>query len=123
MRALLLFPSILHGVQFWGPLANWGFVLAGVADTWKPPEQISTNMTAAMCVYSLLFMRFAWEVQPRNYLLLACHACNETVQASNLYRNLQWKYSEEGRNHLSRDLAEIKSKQDVHADTEVKKSN
>jgi hypothetical protein len=25
-------------------------------------------------------MRFAWMVQPRNYLLLACHAANETVQ-------------------------------------------
>jgi hypothetical protein len=29
-----------------------------------------------------LFMRFAWMVQPRNYLLLACHAANETVQVA-----------------------------------------
>ena len=35
---------------------------------------------AVMCVYSLMFMRFAWRVQPRNYLLLACHASNEAVQ-------------------------------------------
>jgi len=35
---------------------------------------------AAMCVYSALFMRFAWMVQPRNYLVFACHALNETVQ-------------------------------------------
>jgi hypothetical protein len=35
---------------------------------------------AALCVYSCLFMRFAWMVQPRNYLLFACHASNECVQ-------------------------------------------
>ncbi|MFS8034884.1 putative mitochondrial pyruvate carrier [Helianthus anomalus] len=40
----------------------------------------------AMCVYSDLFMRFAWMVQPRNYLLLACHASNETVQLYQLSR-------------------------------------
>ncbi|KAJ0494648.1 putative transcription factor bZIP family [Helianthus annuus] len=39
-----------------------------------------------MCVYSDLFMRFAWMVQPRNYLLLACHASNETVQLYQLSR-------------------------------------
>jgi hypothetical protein len=39
-----------------------------------------------MCVYSCLFMRFAWMVQPRNYLLLACHASNETVQLYQLSR-------------------------------------
>lgn len=42
---------------------------------------------AAMCVYSALFMRFAWMVQPRNYLLLACHVSNETVQ---LYQLSRW---------------------------------
>ncbi|KAL8154189.1 hypothetical protein V2J09_011949 [Rumex salicifolius] len=40
-----------------------------------------------MCVYSGLFMRFAWMVQPRNYLLLACHASNEVVQ---LYQLSRW---------------------------------
>lgn len=39
-----------------------------------------------MCVYSVLFMRFAWMIQPRNYLLLACHAANETVQLNQLRR-------------------------------------
>ncbi|XP_010241887.1 PREDICTED: mitochondrial pyruvate carrier 1-like [Nelumbo nucifera] len=77
-------PKTTH---FWGPVANWGFVVAGLVDMQKPPEMISGNMTAAMCVYSGLFMRFAWMVQPRNYLLLACHASNETVQ---LYQLSRW---------------------------------
>mmetsp|Transcript_14063 Transcript_14063/g.30459 ORF Transcript_14063/g.30459 Transcript_14063/m.30459 type:complete len:112 (+) Transcript_14063:118-453(+) len=80
-------PKTTH---FWGPVANWGFVLAGLADMQKPPEVISPNMTGTMCVYSCLFMRFAWMVQPRNYLLLACHASNETVQLYQLSRWYNW---------------------------------
>ena len=41
---------------------------------------------AAMCVYSALFMRFSLAIRPRNYLLFACHAANETVQLYNLQR-------------------------------------
>ncbi|XP_054782419.1 mitochondrial pyruvate carrier 1-like isoform X2 [Prosopis cineraria] len=66
--------------HFWGPVANFRFVVAGAADMNKPPEMISANMT------SVLYMRFAWMVRPRNYLLLACHASNETVQLSQFYR-------------------------------------
>ncbi|XP_050944651.1 uncharacterized protein LOC103484731 isoform X1 [Cucumis melo] len=68
-------------------LDHVGGLKQGLADMNKPPEMISGNMTAAMCVYSGLFMRFAWMVQPRNYLLLACHASNETVQ---LYQFSRW---------------------------------
>lgn len=35
-------------------------------------------------------MRFAWMIQPRNYLLLACHASNETVQLNQMRR--WWEY-------------------------------
>lgn len=34
-------------------------------------------------------MRFAWMVKPRNYLLLACHASNETAQLYQLQRGLR----------------------------------
>lgn len=44
-----------------------------------------------MCVYSLLFMRFAYVVKPRNWLLFACHATNESVQAYNLSRYINWR--------------------------------
>jgi hypothetical protein len=29
-----------------GAIFNWGFVLAGMLDSNKPPEKISTNMTS-----------------------------------------------------------------------------
>ena len=43
-----------------------------------------------LCVYSALFMRFAWAVQPRNYLLFACHASNECVQARVVSSAVVW---------------------------------
>ncbi|KAL5537372.1 hypothetical protein UlMin_045449 [Ulmus minor] len=76
-------PKTTH---FWGPALNWGIPIAAIADIKKPPEKISGNMTSVMCAYSALGMRFAWMVQPRNYLLLGCHAVNETVQLFQLSR-------------------------------------
>ncbi|PON95308.1 Mitochondrial pyruvate carrier [Trema orientale] len=77
-------PKTTH---FWGPITNWGIPIAAVVDTKKPSELISGKMTGVMCVYSALFMRFAWMVQPRNYQLLVCHAANETIQ---LYQLSRW---------------------------------
>ncbi|KAJ0112552.1 mitochondrial pyruvate carrier 1-like [Pistacia vera] len=77
-------PKTTH---FWGPVFNWSLPIAAYVDRNKPPEQISGRMTGVLCVYSALFMRFAWMVQPRNLHLLVCHAANETVQ---LYQFSRW---------------------------------
>lgn len=47
---------------------------------------ISGTMSTALAAYSTVFMRFAWRVQPRNYLLFACHATNATAQFGQLTR-------------------------------------
>jgi len=69
--------------HFWGPVANWGLPLAALADLRKDEEFISGTMTTTLACYSMVFMRFAWRVKPRNYLLFACHftnACAQSVQ-------------------------------------------
>jgi len=67
--------------HFWGPIANWGLPIAAMTDLiGKDEEMISGTMTTTLAVYSMVFMRFAWRVQPRNYLLFACHATNTTAQ-------------------------------------------
>ncbi|CAN8068503.1 unnamed protein product [Agarophyton chilense] len=76
-------PKTTH---FWGPITNWGISIAAMKDMTKPAEKVSPNMTIALCVYSLLFMRFALKVQPKNYLLFACHATNEVAQCYQLQR-------------------------------------
>uniref|UniRef100_A0A8I5T702 Mitochondrial pyruvate carrier n=6 Tax=Hominoidea TaxID=314295 RepID=A0A8I5T702_PONAB len=73
------FPGLPHE-HFWGPVANWGLPIAAINDMKKSPEIISGRMTFALCCYSLTFMRFAYKVQPRNWLLFACHATNEVAQ-------------------------------------------
>lgn len=50
------------------------------------PELMYCSFFVALCIYSALFMRFAWKVQPRNMLLFACHFTNETVQLIQLGR-------------------------------------
>lgn len=70
--------------HFWGPVANWSIALAGITDlTTKGPEYISLPMTATLCVYSAMFMRFAWMIRPRNYLLFSCHVFNEVITHNN----------------------------------------
>ena len=95
-------PKTTH---FWGPVANWGLVLAGLVDMKKPAEAISINMSAVLCGYSLLFLRFAWMVNTRNYLLLSCHMCNETVQGYQLSRALNHKWSVEAAEKGAKQLA------------------
>ncbi|KAG9301526.1 hypothetical protein G9A89_008378 [Geosiphon pyriformis] len=81
---------IIFSTHFWGPVANWGLPLAAIADFKKDPEFISPKMTPAMMIYSAAFMRFAWMVQPRNYLLFACHFANESAQIVQAYRYIDY---------------------------------
>ncbi|KAM6126862.1 mitochondrial pyruvate carrier 1 [Pterocles gutturalis] len=74
------FRDYLMSTHFWGPVANWGLPIAAINDMKKSPEIISGRMTFALCCYSLTFMRFAYKVQPRNWLLFACHFTNEVAQ-------------------------------------------
>ncbi|XP_078372544.1 mitochondrial pyruvate carrier 1-like [Oculina patagonica] len=72
-------------------VANWGLPLAAMSDMKRDPEFISGRMTSALCIYSLLFMRFAWKVQPRNMLLFACHFSNEVCQLTQLGRFVKYR--------------------------------
>src|SRR5688572_16758336 len=81
-----------HGwktTHFWGPVANWTLVIAAVVDaSTKSADVISLPVTTSMCLYSALFMRFAWCVQPRNYIFCACHVFNEIAQLNQLRRGI-----------------------------------
>ncbi|KAI8914514.1 hypothetical protein EDD86DRAFT_199505 [Gorgonomyces haynaldii] len=86
------FRTYLMSTHFWGPVANWGLPMAAIADTRKSEELISGNMTLALSLYSILFMRFAVKVQPRNMLLFAVHATNECAQLYQGYRYMNYHY-------------------------------
>lgn len=49
-------------------------------------------MTAALCGYSGVFMRYSMAVTPKNYLLFGCHLVNFTAQSTQAYRFVNWWY-------------------------------
>ena len=87
-----------HSAQFWGGLgaaAGWGMTGSAIYDAnLKGPEIISLNMTSVMLVYSSLFARWAWVVQPRNLALCACHVSNVVAQSNQMRRAIQHKLSQ-----------------------------
>jgi len=82
-------------VEFWGAAgaaAGWGMTGAAIWDaSMAGPEIISMNMTSVMLVYSSLFARWAWVVQPRNIALCACHVSNVVAQANQMRRAIEHK--------------------------------
>jgi len=102
----------LMSTHFWGPVANWGLPLAAITDAQLTPEKISGKMTTTLCIYSGLFMRFAWKVQPRNMLLFACHFTNECTQLFQLGRFTDFYYlkTDEDRKKIAAHYKEIADK-------------
>uniref|UniRef100_A0A2K5NF94 Mitochondrial pyruvate carrier n=1 Tax=Cercocebus atys TaxID=9531 RepID=A0A2K5NF94_CERAT len=63
------FRGYVSSTHFWGPVFDWGLPLAAFKDMKASLEIISGRMTTAFILYSAIFMRFAYRVQPRNLLL------------------------------------------------------
>eukprot|EP00949_MAST-11_sp_MAST-11-sp1_P005178 g5178.t1 len=94
--------------EWWGGMgavAGWGMTGAAIWDAnMKGPEVISMNMTSVMLVYSSLFARWAWVVQPRNVALCACHVSNVIAQSNQMRRAIEHKL-EQGKGEEVKDIA------------------
>ncbi|XP_019504516.1 PREDICTED: mitochondrial pyruvate carrier 1-like protein [Hipposideros armiger] len=86
------FRDYITSTHFWGPVVNWGLPLAAINDMKASPNIISGRMTIALILNSMAFMRFAYRVQPRNLLLMACHGTNVVVQSVQASRYLIYHY-------------------------------
>ena len=69
------------------------------------PEVISLTMTPVLIVYSSLFARWAWVVQPRNLPLMYCHLANVAAQLNQFRRALEYKM-EQGKEEEVYDLVQ-----------------
>merc|ERR1712086_339920 len=77
-----------------GAIAGWGMTGAAIYDaSFAGPEIISLNMTGVMLVYSSLFARWAFIVQPQNLALCACHISNVIAQSNQMRRAIEFKLS------------------------------
>jgi len=96
MAGWLASPTGPMTTHFWGPVANWGLSLSAIYDAnTKGPEIINERMSATQVVYSGLFVRFAWCVEPRNYILFTCHTANVLAQTNQLRRWGEYKLQTE----------------------------
>ena len=77
--------------HFWGPAFNFMFVIQGLIERDRPPHKLSRNMQMILTTYSILFMRFALIVKPKNYLLFTCHVSNTYLQANLLMKRLKFE--------------------------------
>ncbi|WWC89410.1 uncharacterized protein L201_004334 [Kwoniella dendrophila CBS 6074] len=99
--------------HFWGPMANWGLPIAALTDiATRDEESISGVMSPTLAAYSMIFMRFAWRVQPRNYLLFACHATNAAAQTVQEGRFINYWYfgGRENKKPIESTLDQVKDK-------------
>ncbi|XP_015511216.1 mitochondrial pyruvate carrier 1 isoform X1 [Neodiprion lecontei] len=76
--------------HFLAPALNWAIPISSILDMTKDPKYISGNMTVALSFYSLMSMRFALRVNPRNMLLFACHIVNMNAQLVQGFRYLRY---------------------------------
>lgn len=61
-------PKTIH---FWAPTFKWGISIANVADFKRPAEQVSYPQQIAVTATGVIWSRFATQITPVNYNLLA----------------------------------------------------
>jgi len=95
-----IFSNPWSNARLWGALgaaAGWGMSGAAIYDASQSgPEIISLNMTGVLIVYSSLFARWAYIVNPQNLMLCACHVTNVVAQTNQMRRGLAHKADEGG---------------------------
>ncbi|XP_024944994.1 mitochondrial pyruvate carrier 1 [Cephus cinctus] len=84
--------NYVMSTHFWGPILNFMIPIAAINDMRKSPRIISGNVTLALTAYSLVFMRFALKVNPRNMLLFTCHIINANAQLIQGFRYVNYRY-------------------------------
>lgn len=100
----LTWRQYFFSTHFWGPLINWTLPMAAISDmTTHDPSIISGKMTTALLLYSCLFMRFSWMVQPRNYLLFGVHVTNEACQIVQGWRFIKYHYCDKNEMSMNKE--------------------
>jgi hypothetical protein len=54
---------------------KWLLFLAGISDMRRPVEAVSVNQNVALAATGIIWSRYATQIQPINYSLLAVNAC------------------------------------------------
>lgn len=88
-KTLLNHPAGPKTVFFWAPTMKWALVFATISDLNKDPSKISTPQTTALAATGLIWSRYATQIIPVNYNLLAVNVFVSLTNLYQLYR--KWK--------------------------------
>lgn len=83
-------------VHFWAPVMKWGLVLAGVADFFRPAENLSLSQNMALTATGAIWTRWCLIIKPKNIFLATVNfflGCVGLIQSS---RILAWRSSHKG---------------------------
>ncbi|XP_077977011.1 mitochondrial pyruvate carrier 2-like [Glandiceps talaboti] len=64
-------PAGLKTIHFWAPGFKWGLVIAGIADTVRPPEKLSPKQSGALAATGCIWARYSMVIIPKNWNLFS----------------------------------------------------
>lgn len=93
-RNFLNHPAGPKTIFFWAPTFKWGISIANLSDLSRDPDHISTPMQCAVTVTGIIWSKYALDITPKVYNLLAVNAfmaCTGMVQLYRKYDHEQQK--------------------------------
>jgi len=82
-------PKTIH---FWAPTFKWGISIANLADMQRPAENVSYPQQLAVTATGIIWSRFATQITPVNYNLLAVNVAMAATGITQLTRKLRHDY-------------------------------
>ncbi|KAG3273101.1 MPC2, partial [Ictidomys tridecemlineatus] len=93
LRPLYNHPAGPRTVFFWAPIMKWWLVCAGLADTARPAEKLSTAQSAVLMATGFVWSRFSLVIIPKYCSLFTINFFMGAAGASQLFRI--WRYNQE----------------------------
>jgi|TARA_B100001540_G_scaffold37804_1_gene33530 hypothetical protein len=90
-RAFWNHPAGPKTIFFWAPTMKWGITAANVKDFSRPPELLSVPQQSAVTITGLIWCKYALDITPVNYNLMAVNMVMAATGSYQLYRRFAWE--------------------------------
>jgi len=89
-RAFWNHPAGPKTIFFWAPTMKWGITAANVKDFSRPPELLSVPQQSAVTITGLIWTKYALDITPVNYNLMAVNMVMAATGLYQLSRRMAW---------------------------------
>lgn len=77
-------------IFFWAPTMKWGITAANVKDFSRPPELLSVPQQSAVTLTGLIWCKYALDITPVNYNLMAVNMVMAATGSYQLFRRFSY---------------------------------